>query len=333
MKRKTPKGIAALEKKARRLEPSVSEFRKMIRQMEREATQFLSRLPDHKTFEEKGRRYPRATAKKGVGVSRATRELMQRLTGPGLATTSGSFFGYIPGGGLLTAAVAEFLVAVTNRYSSVYRVAPDSVELENDLIREFCEQFGFPKGAWGTLMSGGSLATVVALAAARDRLRQEDWGRAALYTTSEAHNCLGRALKLLGLGGATYREVPVDAAWRMDPTLLKRQIETDLSLGLIPWVVYANLGTVNSGAVDPLTALLELKSEFGFWLHADGAYGGFFQLTQKGKKLYRGIERVDSLVLDPHKGMFLPYGVGAVLVRDGAGLRKAFTSESGLSRY
>jgi aromatic-L-amino-acid decarboxylase len=141
--------------------------------------------------------------------------------------------------------------------------------------------------------------------------------------SEQAHASVTKAATLAGFSERNVRLVPTDAELRMDPDALRRMVEQDRAAGHRPFLVGPSAGTTNTGAVDPLDAVADVAEEHGLWMHVDGAYGGFFILTERGRARFRGIERADSVTLDPHKGMFLPYGTGAIVVRDGENLRQA----------
>jgi glutamate/tyrosine decarboxylase-like PLP-dependent enzyme len=259
-------------------------------------------------------------------VDAALAEFAAQVVPFGFNPGSGRFFGYVPGGGLPSAALGDLLAALTNRYAGVHQACPGAAELENTVIRWLRDLAGLPAGSWGTLTSGGSLATLTALIAARDMRPADARCKSPLYLTGECHHALHKALHIAGMDGVPRRLVATDAGFRMDPADLERQIAADRAAGLNPWIVVASAGTVNSGAVDPLPAIADLAAAHAMWLHVDGAYGGLFALAPSGAPRLKGMERADSLVLDPHKGLFLPYGCGAVLVRDGRRLRASFAS-------
>lgn len=241
----------------------------------------------------------------------------------GVNPVSGRFMGYVPGGGLPTAAMGDLLAGITNRYAGVYLASPGAVAIENQVVAWIRDLMGLPKHAWGTLTSGGTLATLTGLVAARSQRTIHRWPKSAIYSTPEAHACLDKSIRIAGLDCAVRRLVEVDKTLRMKPAALRSQIAADRAAGLEPWIVCATAGTVNTGAIDPIAQIADICQELGLWLHVDGAYGGFFALTEEGAKKLAGIERADSLVLDPHKGLFQRYGCGAVLVRDGRILERA----------
>jgi glutamate/tyrosine decarboxylase-like PLP-dependent enzyme len=237
---------------------------------------------------------------------------------PGLNVASGRHFGYIPGGGIHSAAIADYLAAVTNRYAGVFASSPGAVVLEANMVRWLCAIIGYGEGSGGYLSSGGSIANMTAVVAARDNsgCRAEAYHKMVVYLSSQTHHCVDRALNIAGMGECVRRDIPLDDHYRMRPDELRKAIQQDREKGLIPWMVVASAGSTDTGAVDPLDKLSEICSEHNLWYHVDAAYGGFFILTDEGQQILSGIEKSDSAVLDPHKGMFLPYGTGALLVKD-----------------
>ncbi len=237
-------------------------------------------------------------------------------------TAGPGYVAYIPGGGLLHAAVADLIADAVNRYTGVFAAAPGLSQLEANVLDWFRQIVGLPAAARGYLTSGGSLATFGALVVAREERLGEDLGSGVLYASDQVHHCVPKAARLAGLPAAGVRLLPSDEGGRLSVEALAAAIEEDRRAGRRPFLVVASAGTVNTGAVDPLPALADLARDEGLWLHVDAAYGGFFALTERGRRRLAGLERADSLVLDPHKGLFLPYGTGALLVRDGAALRR-----------
>ena len=154
-------------------------------------------------------------------------------------------------------------------------------------------------------------------------IRSRDVERTVVYVTAQTHHCVDKALRIAGLDETVRRHIGLDECYRMDAELLTERIRGDRRAGLQPWLVLASAGTTDTGAVDPLAAIADIAEREGLWMHVDAAYGGAFALTEPGRDRLRGIERADSLVIDPHKGLFLPFGTGVVLVRDGAKLAAA----------
>lgn len=243
-----------------------------------------------------------------------------------LGTAGPGYLAYIPGGGLPSAAISTLVADSFNRYTGLTAAAPALCRLEADVIAWLAAQFGFPaESARGLLTSGGSLANFSALVTARHLAFGDsgDYSRAVLYASSQAHHSVAKAAALAGIPSKGVRVVSVDARYRLDATDLAAQVTADLNAGLRPFAVVSAAGTTNTGAVDPLGAIADIAQANGLWHHVDAAYGGGFVLCERGKTLLAGIERADSITFDPHKGMFMPYGAGCLLVRDGAALRNA----------
>ncbi|MGZ8408258.1 MAG: pyridoxal phosphate-dependent decarboxylase family protein [Caulobacteraceae bacterium] len=247
----------------------------------------------------------------------------------GVTATSPRFLGYIPGGGLYHAALGDYLAAVSNRYSGVAFAGPGAARVENGLVAWLAGVIGYPETARGSLASGGSIANLAAIVTARDaKLSGAAVEHSTVYLTDQAHHSLAKALHIAGLSTVQVRTVPVDARWRMRALELEAMIEADKAAGLRPWLVVGSAGTTNSGAVDPLPDIAEIARQHDLWFHVDGAYGGLFALCEEARPILRGIEQADSVTVDPHKTLFLPYGTGAVLVRDGVSLLKAFSADA-----
>jgi glutamate/tyrosine decarboxylase-like PLP-dependent enzyme len=243
---------------------------------------------------------------------------------PGFATTSPRFMAYIPGGGVPYSALGDLLAATSNKYSGFASASPGAVRIENACVAWLASVIGFPHEAAGTLTSGGSIANLTAVVAAREARDPEGGG--AVYVTRFAHYCVDKALHIAGRGRSPKRIIPTDESYRMSVEALEQALEEDRRNGIRPWIVIASAGTVDTGAIDPLREIAELCRRYGAWFHVDGAYGGLFALCEEGKALLRGIEQADSVALDPHKTLFLPYGTGAVVVRDGKLLQDAFSA-------
>ncbi|MDA8343906.1 MAG: pyridoxal-dependent decarboxylase [Thermaerobacter sp.] len=248
---------------------------------------------------------------------------MEEAADTAVESAGPSYLAYTPGGGLFAAAVADLYARATNRYIGLSAVAPGMAALEYSVVRWLCDVAGFPAGAGGILVSGGSTANFTALVAAREQRLGEDIAAGALYMTREAHHSVGKAARLAGLPQRSLRIVPASSERRMDVQAAARMIAADRAAGLRPFLLVGSAGTTNTGAIDPLSELADLAAREGLWYHVDGAYGGLFCLTERGRERLRGIERADSVTLDPHKGLFMPYGTGALIVRELRTLRAA----------
>ena len=249
--------------------------------------------------------------------------LFDRAIPKSFNTAGPGYLAYIPGGGVFASAVADLISGVTNRYVGVWQAAPALVQLETNVVRWLCGIVGLPEGSGGYLATGGSLATFTAVVAARREKLPPDFLRGVLYASDQTHLAVSKAASLAGFPAENVRSIASDGRFRLRVDLLAERIAADREAGLTPFFVCGNAGTTNTGAVDDLEALADLCGSDRLWFHVDGAYGGFFMLTARGKRTMAGIGRADSVVLDPHKGLFLPYGTGALLVRDAEVLRRA----------
>src|SRR5262245_55034157 len=233
------------------------------------------------------------------------------------------YVAYIPGGGLYPAALADFIADTVNRYTGVWQAAPALVQLEANALDWLRDWMAFPPETRGLFTTGGSMATFNAIVCARERHLGPEIRRGVLYTSDQAHHSVLKSAKLAGIMPDRVRGIATDHRYRLQVDLLAASVDADRRAGLTPFAVVSSAGTTNTGAVDPLDAIGDFCAAEHVWHHIDGAYGAFFYLCDELQPVLRGLPRADSLTLDPHKGMFLPYGTGALLVRDGAALRSA----------
>lgn len=314
--------IRELERAGRPLDPGAPR-RKVLRQAVVAASErFLRRLDTLKAFDEQ----PDAGAglesapigEHAIPIEEAIELFEQDVVQPGGNPASGGYLAYIPGGGLYHSALADFLAAVTNKYAGIFFAGPGPVRMENMLVRWVADLVGYPGSAAGVIASGGSIANLTAIGTARDAhgLKGADFANVVVYLTHQAHHSVEKALRIAGLGEAILRYIDMDEGYRMRPDALAARVAADRAQGLRPWLLVAAAGATDTGAVDPLDALADVAEREGLWFHVDAAYGGFFVLTEHGRTTLAGIERSDSVVLDPHKNLFLPYGAGMVVVRD-----------------
>ncbi len=262
-----------------------------------------------------------------IDIASALALLSEHVDHPGVQLGTPGYLAFIPVSGLYPAALGDYLAAVTNRFAGMAFASPGAVQLERSVLRWMADVVGYPATAAGDLTSGGSIANLSAIVTAREAhgLRAQDIPRVVVYRTAQTHHSITKALRIAGLGECVQRAIPLDDRWRMRPEALEAAIEQDRRAGLRPWLIVGTAGTTDTGAVDPLAALAEIAARAGLWLHVDGAYGAMFALCPSGRTLLQGMDRADSLTLDPHKGLFMPCGSGALLVRDGAALLQAYT--------
>ena len=234
------------------------------------------------------------------------------------------YLGYIPGSTTWPAALAEFMTNIANVYCGSWMEAAGPSQLELTVLDWFRQWIGMPEGTDGILVSGGSAANLTALAAARElRLGPMDQA-AVIYCADQAHSSVGRAARVLGFRPDQVHIIPSDGSFRLRADALRSAIASDLAADRRPLVVCAAAGSTNTGTVDPLNEIADLCAEFSVWLHVDACYGGFAALSARGASALAGIERADSVTLDPHKWLFQPLECGALLVREHGALEKAF---------
>ena len=240
------------------------------------------------------------------------------------------FFGFINSTADPLGTVADYLASAMN--PNCWGGDHAAIHVENRVVRWLCELMGFPEGAQGILASGGSMANFNALAAARramtpGNVREDGLGsgpRLVVYASDQVHSCVDKAVDLLGIGTRYLRKIPCDDAFRLPMDALARAVAEDREAGLRPAIVVGNAGTVNTGAIDPLSAIADFCAREKLWFHADGAYGAMARLAPSVAAGFAGIERADSIAADPHKWLYVPYEAGATLVREGHRLADAF---------
>ncbi len=311
--------IHAKEQGRAALEPAEEEKNELIRLAHACIQDFLSEidnLPSFASNTANSQKFEITGEPEAIHASLKTIEA--EVLNNGIRAASGGHLGYIPGGGLYAAAIGDYIAAVSNAYSGMYYANPGAVEMEHACLNWLKEVFGFPKNTVGNLTSGGSIANLIALTAARDAhgIKNESVPKAVIYMGEQTHHCVHKSIRIIGLEDAKINYIPLDEHGKLIPEKLAEAIAADKALGLLPFLVIASAGTTDVGAVDPLKKLGTIAKNEKLWYHIDAAYGGFFMLTDKKKHLFQGIEMADSLVIDPHKGLFLPYGIGAVLVKD-----------------
>lgn len=281
-----------------------------------------------------------------VGAKGAPEELMARLSGPpsemptdphtllahlekevfpnNLHVDHPRFFAFVPGPGNFVSTMADALAAGFNIFNGTWLGGSAAAAIELTVIDWFRGFCGFPETAGGLFVSGGSAANLTALHAARCAKLGDRIQGATIYFSDQTHYSVERALRVVGFSREQFRKIPSDDRFRLPLESLREAIRADKKAGLRPFCVIANAGTTNTGAVDPLSDLADLAAAEGLWLHADGAYGAAAVICERGREKLAGLERVDSLSLDPHKWLFQPFECGCVLVRDAAHLKSAF---------
>jgi len=314
--------IKELEKLAHPLEPLRAERDLLFNKVKKYTDNFLEKIYDSPAFvttEDKGiGLYDSPISETPIDIDQALNLIEYNVDRPGLNPASGGHLGYIPGGGIPHSAYGDFLAAITNRYSGVFFAGPGAVRMENMLLDWMAEIIGYPKGSVGNLTSGGSVANLIGIVTARDahNLKAKDLEKSVIYLSEQVHHSVDKAIRIGGLKECLIRYVPLDKRYRMQAEVLEPTILADKQAGLNPWLVVASAGTTDTGAVDPLKEIGDIAERQDLWFHIDGAYGAFFILCDEAQEILQGMETSDSIVMDPHKGLFLPYGSGALLVKD-----------------
>jgi aromatic-L-amino-acid/L-tryptophan decarboxylase len=234
------------------------------------------------------------------------------------------FFGYIPGAGTWPAALGDLIAAATNIDAGSWREAVGPSTLELVVIDWFRDWIGYPESAGGVLVNGGSAANLTAIACAREALIGPMSPRIVMYTGDQTHSSVARAARHLGFRPDQLRVLPTDDDFRLRPRDVASAIDADLAADRLPFLVSANAGATNTGAVDPIGELADVCHDRGVWFHVDGAYGAFAVLTERGRAAMPDLARADSITLDPHKWLAMPFEVGCLLVREGVLLDRAF---------
>src|SRR5213595_4001135 len=250
-------------------------------------------------------------------------------------------FGYVQAPGTAIAAFADLLSSTLNANLTAWRSAPAAVEIERLTIDWIKQIIGFNRNAAGLFVSGGSMANMAALAAARRaKAPPEIQNKGAqscsrplrIYASEETHHSVAKAAALLGIGHDNVRLISVDERYKINLHELVAAIEEDRTAGHLPICVVANAGTVATGAFDPLSQIGEIARRFNLWLHVDGAYGGFAALAPSARPLFASIGEADSVALDPHKWLYLPVDCGCILYRDPEAARATFAHEAEYTR-
>lgn len=311
------------------LEPDAATLRQWTEAALERVIAHLESLPEQPAFVDEGGEAVAAPLKRMPSdAARTIDETLAPIFDAALHsfnTAHPGYFAYVPGGGVYPAAIADLIANALNRYVGVWIAAPGLAQLEQNVIDWMLSLVGFTKNSGarpgGVLVSGGSLANFSAMIAARKAKAPEDLRKATVYVSHEVHHSMSKAAMLAGIPPENVRAIAVDDQFRMKTGELRRALEADRTEGMVPALICASAGTTNTGAIDPLRDVHSLCKAHDAWMHVDAAYGGFFLLTERGKKAFAGIELADSVTLDPHKGLFLPYGTGALLVRDRETLR------------
>jgi len=322
--------IKKLEKLSRLLDPKESIREKWNAEVLEYSNIFINNLDSSKAFIQSKKNgkdiYNLDIDEQAIELTSLLDSTTKNIDGVGINPASGGHMGYIPGGGLYPSALGDYMAAISNRYAGVFYAAPGAVRLENMIIKWMCRLMGYPDTAFGNLTSGGSIANLMALVTAREvrNLKARDFEKAVIYLTKQSHHSILKAIRISGLSEAQLRYIPLDDNLKLSAEHLEKAIIEDKEKGLIPFYINASFGTTNTGTIDPLEAIAAIAKEHKIWFHVDGAYGGFFKLVKELDSKFKGIKEADSITLDPHKTLFIPYGTGAILIKNKENLLKAY---------
>jgi aromatic-L-amino-acid/L-tryptophan decarboxylase len=318
------------------LEPSADEIREWGNSVTQFMIDYLGGLCDRPVYRHTSSREIRSGLDSKLPIEGTDFDLVLKVFADTIVPFSRQnahprMFGYVQSPGTPIGAFADLLASTLNANLTIWRSAPGPVELERltmDWIRQI---LGFHAEAGGLFVSGGSMANLAALAAAR-QTKEQSLGRLRIYASSATHFSISKAAALLAIGQENVQYVAVDERFKMRVDDLVARINADLEAGYVPFCIVGNAGTVDTGAVDPLHEIRDVADRFQLWMHVDGSYGAFAVLAESARKLLAGMEKADSIALDPHKWLYLPVDVGCVIYRDPEIARAAFAHEADYTR-
>jgi glutamate/tyrosine decarboxylase-like PLP-dependent enzyme len=318
------------------LDFDLERFRQLLQQAEEQILSLYGSLPDRKITHAS---QPQLVAAKFAGSlpqeehdpETVLKEFVPFIFDHSTLNISPKFFAYVMSGGSQIGIIAELLAAALNVNHTKWHIASAAAEIERTVIRWLSEFVGYRRDAAGVLVSGGSEANLYCLRVARDEkapgMRENGcWSSRplTLYGSVETHSCVTKSMEMLGIGSRHFRKIPVNTDFQIDLLKLERQIVQDIDEGFQPFCLIGNAGTVNSGAVDDLEGLASLAERYQLWFHVDGAYGATAAQVNLSQDLFRGIEKADSIALDPHKWLQVPFEAGCALIKDWQALRNTF---------
>ena len=260
----------------------------------------------------------------GMDFSQLLTEFQDKVVQHSFRPSHPRFLAFIPGAPTFASILGDCLASNANLFSGVWREAAGAAQVEIVVLDWFKQLLDYPAEAMGLLTGGGSEANLTALVVAREALSYDERARSILYASEQRHWSVDRAAKIVGMRPEQIRPLKCDADFRVSMEAIRDAVAQDQRAGLRPWLVLANAGTTNTGSVDPLDSLADLCAERRLWLHVDAAYGWPMVLTEEGRRLLKGIERADSITLDPHKWFAQTFEAGGLLVRRGELLKQTF---------
>lgn len=286
--------------------------------------------------------YPQATVaswfdeevpEQGMPIEAVLADVQRKVMEPATGNLGPHMYGYVVAGGTQVSILAELLAATINQNVAKWHLAPTSTEVEKRVVQWVKTMLGYPGQGGGVMVSGGSAANLAGLTVARNVFyehlgirRKGLFGQApfTVYASEEVHSCVDKSMDMLGLGTDHLRRIATNEDFTINIELLKEQIAADKTAGFQPFCIIGNAGTVNTGAIDNLSALADIATANDMWFHVDGAYGGIVGCVPELRPLYVGIERANSVALDFHKWLYQPFEVGCLLVNDWSTLRQAY---------
>jgi glutamate/tyrosine decarboxylase-like PLP-dependent enzyme len=318
------------------LEPSADEIREWGNSVTQFMIDYLRDLREHPVYRQTSSREVRSGLDsklpiKGTGFESLLKNFRDTIVPFSRQNAHPRMFGYVQSPGTPIGAFADVLASTLNANLTIWRSAPAPVDLERLAIDWIRQILGFPPEAGGLFVSGGSMANLAALAAAR-QAKYNSLGRLRVYASSATHFSIIKAAALLGIGRENVQHVAVDERFRMRVDDLVAKINADLEAGYVPFCVVGNAGTVDTGAIDSLGEIRDIANRFQLWMHVDGSYGAFAILAESARELFAGMEQADSIALDPHKWLYLPVDVGCVIYRDPEVARATFAHEAEYTR-
>jgi aromatic-L-amino-acid/L-tryptophan decarboxylase len=260
----------------------------------------------------------------GTDIKSILQELEKDILNQIVHTDHPRFFAFVPSPSNFVSVMADTLVSGFNVFAGTWLVGKGAAEIERETIDWLRQLCGLPESAGGLFVSGGSMANLTALATARHIMLNDQIDKALVYFSDQTHSSIIRALKILGFAQHQLRSIPCDKDYRLSMEDVQNQVAYDREQGNTPFCVIANTGTTNTGAIDPLADLADFCQAENLWLHVDGAFGAAAVLTSMGKKKLAGLERADSITIDPHKWLFQPYEIGCLIVREQQTLKDTF---------
>jgi aromatic-L-amino-acid decarboxylase len=261
----------------------------------------------------------------GSDMETAMAQLSEKIVSYGVQIGHPNYLAYIPGSDNYLSALGDYLGAAINPYTGVAITNPGAAAMQQALILWVGGFLGYKDDFGGDITSGGSHANLTAIVTARDffKIQPEEIRQASVYYSAHAHHSINKALHIAGMEYCTQRSISCNADFSINTDELEKTIQKDQEAGLKPWLIVANAGTTDTGTIDDLDGMADIAEHHACWFHVDGAYGAGFALCDLGKEVLRGIERADSVVFDPHKSLFLSFGCGVVLVKNGTALTHA----------